>query len=36
MGIFIGEWRYYDDDGTLNKIVKYDEKGTETETINMK
>ena len=35
-GIYVGEWNYYDDDGSLNKIVIYGKDGQELETKNFK
>ena len=36
MGMYIGEWNYYDDDGSLNKTLKYDKEGNLLDTINYK
>ena len=35
-GRYIGEWNYYDDDGSLNKTLNYDKNGALVETINFK
>ena len=31
-GKYIGEWKYYDDDGSLNKILNYDKAGNAIDT----
>tara|TARA_B100000963_G_scaffold352174_1_gene364934 strand:- start:894 stop:1355 length:462 start_codon:yes stop_codon:yes gene_type:complete len=36
MGKYIGDWNYYDDDGSLNKIIKYNNDGNIIETVNYK
>ena len=33
MGKFVGEWKYYDDDGSLNKTLNYNKKGEKIESI---
>lgn len=36
MGVYVGEWNYYDEDGSLNKIVIYGKDGQELETKKFK
>ena len=33
MGKYIGEWNYYDDDGSLNKTLNYNKQGSIIDTI---
>ena len=33
MGKYIGEWNYYDDDGSLNKTSNYNKKGEKIDSI---
>tara|TARA_B100001093_G_C26236071_1_gene762319 strand:+ start:155 stop:598 length:444 start_codon:yes stop_codon:yes gene_type:complete len=33
MGKYLGEWKYYDDDGSLNKTLNYNKKGEKIESI---
>lgn len=33
MGRYIGEWKYYDDDGSLNKTLNYNKKGEKIDSI---
>ena len=33
MGQYIGEWNYWDDDGSLNKTLNYDKQGNIIDTI---
>lgn len=35
-GRYIGNWNYYDDDGSLNKTLKYNNEGNIIETVNHK
>ncbi len=36
MGKYIGEWNYYDDDGSLNKILNYSSEGDLIDSLNYK
>lgn len=36
MGKYIGEWNYYDDDGSLNKTLNYDREGKLIDSLNYK
>jgi len=33
MGRYVGEWKYYDDDGSLNKTLNYNKKGEKIDSI---
>jgi antitoxin component YwqK of YwqJK toxin-antitoxin module len=33
MGKYVGEWKYYDDDGSLNKTLNYNKKGEKIDSI---
>jgi antitoxin component YwqK of YwqJK toxin-antitoxin module len=33
MGKYVGEWKYYDDDGSLNKTLYYNKKGEKIDSI---
>ena len=33
MGRYVGEWKYYDDDGSLNKTLTYNKKGEKIDSI---
>ena len=36
MGKYIGEWNYYDDDGSLNKTLNYNKQGSIIDTVYYK
>ena len=33
MGKYVGKWKYYDDDGSLNKTLNYNKKGEKIDSI---